>query len=88
MHTTSWTVDLLLSERGEQTHAEARLRTGDDTHLTGHGVARHNPLDPQVPEIGDELAAARALADLSHVLLEAAAADLEAVVAEPVVLRL
>lgn len=88
MHTTTWSVDLVLSERGDETHAEARLRTRDATSLTGHGTARRNPRDPQVPEIGDELAAARALADLSHALLEAAAADLEGVIAEPVTLHI
>jgi hypothetical protein len=30
-----------------------------------------------LPEIGDELAVARALSDLAHRLLEAAAADIE-----------
>ena len=88
MHTTTWRVELVLSERGDETHAEAMLRTHDDTHLSGHGRARRNPRDPQVPEIGDELAAARALADLSHALLEAAAGDLEAVTHEPAKLHI
>jgi hypothetical protein len=35
------------------------------------------------PEIGDELAAARALSDLGHQLLLTAAADIEAAVNEP-----
>jgi hypothetical protein len=88
LHTTTWAVELVLSERGNETHAEARLHTHDDTHLSGHGRARRNPVDPQVPEIGDELAAARALADLSHALLDAAAGDLEAVTHQPATLRL
>lgn len=39
--------------------------------------------DSNVPEIGDELAAARALADLSHQLLDAAVQDIEDVTHRP-----
>jgi hypothetical protein len=45
----------------------------------GVGLARLNPADLDVPEIGDELATARALSELSHHLLDAAAGDLEQV---------
>ena len=38
-------------------------------------------LDPAVPEIGDELAAGRAMAALAHHLLDIAADDIEAFVA-------
>ena len=48
----------------------------------GVGLARRNPRDSEVPEIGDELAAARALADLAHQLIEATVADLEAATRE------
>ena len=41
------------------------------------GTARRNPKDTDVPEIGEELAAARALSGLAHDLLEAAVADVE-----------
>lgn len=78
-----WTVDLYLTEHsGEQTsvtHAEARLHTQDKTDLRGHGEARRHPGDVDVPEIGDELAAARALSDLAHQLLHSAADDIEGV---------
>jgi hypothetical protein len=37
-----------------------------------------------VPEIGDELAAARALSQLAHALLEAAAEDISSVLHESV----
>lgn len=83
-----WTVDLYLTERpGGQpavTHAEARLHTSDKTDLRGHGEARCHPADTDVPEIGDELAAARALSDLAHQLLHAAADDIEGVTHQPV----
>lgn len=84
LHEKKWSVDILIDEHesttGEaQTRAEARLRTKDTTTLVGIGVARRNPRDTDVPEIGDELAVARALADLAHQLIDTTAADLEAV---------
>ena len=33
----TWNVEVLIGERDGQTHAEARLRTKDDTHLTAVG---------------------------------------------------
>ena len=65
----------------------AVLASGADRTLRGHGIARKSPVDKDVPEIGDELAAARALADLAHQLLEAAAGDIEAVTNTPAHLR-
>ncbi|HSK90621.1 MAG TPA: DUF1876 domain-containing protein [Euzebyales bacterium] len=83
-----WTVDIYLSEEDGDEHtvtrAEARLHTQDATDLRGHGHARKHPDDADVPEIGDELAAARALSDLAHQLLHAAAEDIEAVTHQPV----
>jgi uncharacterized protein DUF1876 len=75
----TWTVEIFIDEHEDQrrTHAQARLRTRDNTTLIGEGVALRNPADFEVPEIGDELAASRALADLSHRLLEAATGDVE-----------
>ena len=42
------------------------------------------PSDESVPRIGDELAAARALSDLAHQLLAAAATDIESKTHQPV----
>jgi len=47
-------------------------------------VARCSPSDQNVPEIGDELATARALSELAHKLLDTAAKDIEAVTHAPV----
>ena len=79
-----WSVDIILDEHDDQrrTRAQARLRTDDDTHLVGTGTARRSPGDTEVPEIGDEIAAARALFALGHELLQAAAADIEQVAHE------
>ena len=80
-----WSVEIYLDEHEEdgKTHAEARLHTADTTHLRGHGSAKRDPADSSVPEIGDELAAARALSALAHELLHAAARDIEQVTHQP-----
>lgn len=72
-----WTVDIYIDEHEEarRTYAEARLHTSDATQLRGVGTAQRNPRDAEVPEIGDELAASRALADLAEKLLGAATED-------------
>lgn len=84
-----WTVDIQLTEESDEgvirTHAEARLNAEEPTDLRGLGHARKHPDDADVPQIGDELAAARALADLAHQLLLVAADDIENVTGEPVV---
>jgi hypothetical protein len=79
-----WSVDIYLDESDGETHAEARLAIRTAEGLRGHGRARCNPADWDVPEIGAELAAARALSDLSHRLLDVASADIEAVTHERV----
>ncbi|HVQ89705.1 MAG TPA: DUF1876 domain-containing protein [Mycobacteriales bacterium] len=87
MHTTRWTVSISLFEEGDLTKAAAVLHTDDTERLHGHGSARRNPRDPAVPEVGDELAAARALSDLAHQLLHAAITDIETITAKPAQLR-
>jgi hypothetical protein len=73
----TWTVSVFLDEHDGRTRATARLHTGDN-ELTGIGLARCHPTDVDVPEIGDELATARALSDLAHQLLDATVGDIEA----------
>jgi hypothetical protein len=75
--TLEWSVRLHLSEEDGMTKARAVLDTGTAT-LTGHGVARCNPQDVDVPTIGDELSASRAMKDLAGQLMRAADAELEA----------
>jgi hypothetical protein len=85
MHTKTWSVEIFIGEHEGQTRAEARLVTEPSAgEITGWGIARLNPTDPDVPEIGDELATARALADLAHQLLETAASDIGATTRKPV----
>ena len=78
-----WHVEIFIDEHGSKTRAEARLQNPDRTGLVGEGTARRNPRDPSVPEIGDELAVARALSDLAHKLLDATAADIEQITHQP-----
>lgn len=77
--TKAWSVEIFISEQDGTTHAEARLHTQDRTAVTASGSARLNPTDRDVPEIGAELAVARALSALGHQLVEAAVTDIEAV---------
>jgi hypothetical protein len=77
MESRTWHVELYLSEDGTTTRADAVLRTTAGTELRHSGTARRNPDDRDVPEIGDELAACRALIGLAHDLFEAALADVE-----------
>jgi uncharacterized protein DUF1876 len=79
-----WTVDVFIDEDDGRTYAEARLHTGADTRIVGVGYARLNPADADIPEIGDELATARALSDLGHRLLVTTASDISAVTQQPV----
>jgi len=83
VHARTWQVEIFISEHDDATRAQARLTTPDDTVTPGRGRARRNPHDVNVPEIGDELAVARALADLSHQLLDDAVQDIEAVTHRP-----
>lgn len=84
IHTEEWTASISIEEHDERTHAVARLHTRDATALEGHGTARRHPADRDVPEIGAELAVARALGDLQHRLLDAAIGDIEQATGESV----
>lgn len=69
---------------GTLTAARAVLTTSSGTSLEGHGKARRNPDDAQVAEIGEELAAARALRDLADRLLRATSDDIAQIEHHPV----
>jgi hypothetical protein len=82
-----WTVDVFIDEAGEYTYAKARMHTDTDSHPVGTGHAKRNPADRDVPAIGDEVAVARALSDLSYRVLLSAAEDISAVTHRPAALR-
>ena len=84
MHAKTWSVEVQISEEDAVTKARAVLvndeLVNDETRLhvpqiQGQGVARVHPGEPNVPEIGDELATSRALSALSDALLETALDD-------------
>lgn len=81
--TKRWSVDIVIDERGARTRAEARLVAGELALLSGEGMARRSPQDADIPEIGDEIAAARALSALAHRLLHVAAEDIEGATHQP-----
>lgn len=77
-HTVEWKVRLYLFEDEGTTKARVVLRTGT-TEFTGHGAAHRNPADRDVPEIGAELAAGRAMHDLGRQLVGVAQRDIEGI---------
>ncbi|KUJ35931.1 DUF1876 domain-containing protein [Streptomyces sp. NPDC003631] len=78
MEAKQWTVQIYITEEGDDTHARAVLSTQDTSIVTGRGTARRNPTDRPIPEIGDELAASRALEDLAIRLHDVASDDIVA----------
>ncbi|GGU94888.1 hypothetical protein GCM10010260_32690 [Streptomyces filipinensis] len=78
-----WRLNLYLSEHDPDTTARIILDTGENV-LESHAEARRNPYDPDVPEIGDELAAGRALIAMGRRLLRAADGDIKAVGADDI----
>jgi hypothetical protein len=83
MQQKGWSVNIVIDEHEGRTRAKAQLHAEDRPDLVGVGLARLNPADSDVPEIGNELATARALADLAHQLIEATAADIERATKQP-----
>jgi uncharacterized protein DUF1876 len=76
-HVAEWQAHVYLFEHDSTTQARVVLDTGVNT-LTGEGLARCHPADPDVPEIGDELAVGRALIELGERLVHAASEDIAA----------
>jgi hypothetical protein len=64
-----WTVTLDMQETKDHCEVTAHLDAGD-RGLAGKGRSRRNPVDPAVPQVGEELATARALQDLALHLTE------------------
>jgi hypothetical protein len=74
-----WHVDLYLYEHEDSTAAHAVLHSSSPAQLDGTGAARLRPGEANVPEIGDEVAVARALRGLADRLLAAASDDMSAI---------
>jgi hypothetical protein len=78
-HVKSWRIDLYLYEGQHATSAQAVLHGDTPKGVRSLGVARRRPGDPDIPEVGDDVAVARALRRLSDLLIGAAADDLSGV---------
>jgi len=76
-------IEITFEEDSVHTEARASVVIRGAT-FTGWGRARRNPSDMNVPMVGEELAAARALSDLAHKLVEAAAETISGVEGSPV----
>jgi hypothetical protein len=86
-HVKNSRVDLYLFEQDAATMAHAVLHTDAPTALDSRGETHRNPSDLDVPEVGDEVAAARALRRLADRLLGVASDDIEAIEGHEVHLR-
>lgn len=80
-HVRTWTIDINITEQAEEglTRATAVLHSDTRTPLHGEGEALRRPTVTDVPQIGDELATARAVADLAYQLLDVTSRDIEQV---------
>lgn len=78
-----WHVNIAFTEDDDRTRADAVIELASQ-RFHGFGQAKRAPEDPSVPLIGQDLAAARALSDLSHQLMQAAADRIEAFEGHPV----
>ncbi|BCR45845.1 hypothetical protein VNDN067_27190 [Mycobacterium tuberculosis] len=76
-------IDVLIEEHDERTRAKARLSWAG-RQMVGVGLARLDPADEPVAQIGDELAIARALSDLANQLFALTSSDIEASTHQPV----
>ncbi|MGH2476830.1 MAG: dsRBD fold-containing protein, partial [Candidatus Limnocylindrales bacterium] len=75
-----------VTEDADHTDALARVHRCGRVFSAG-GRARRCPTDPTTPAVGEELAVARALSDMSHQLVVAAADSLESALGRPVALH-
>lgn len=75
-HVKTWHVEVFVFEEDEKTRARAVLTTDGPRAIEAMGTTRRNPDDVDIPEIGDEVAVARALRGLADTLLGVASEDL------------
>ena len=81
-HVREWQIRVSIFEAGDETSANVVLVADAPEHLSARGEARRSKDDTSVPEIGDEVAVARALRHLADKLMEAAETDIEMLTGE------
>ncbi|GAA3031796.1 hypothetical protein VR41_05635 [Streptomyces sp. NRRL B-1568] len=74
-----WHVEVEFEEVEKRTRAAAMLRLPDGTEMRARAHATRHPDDPEQLRVGEEVAAARALNELSRELLDKAGRDIEEV---------
>jgi hypothetical protein len=77
-----WSLEIVFTEDDRATRADVVLDVAGHHHH-GWGRAKRDPEDRDVPVIGEEIAAARALIRLAHQLLGAAESDIEEIEQQP-----
>jgi hypothetical protein len=77
-----WLVRISIVESADDTEASVVLLSDTPEHLTAQGHSHRSARDRGVPEIGDEVAVARALRVLADQLLDTAADEIEQVTGE------
>jgi hypothetical protein len=77
-----WQVRVTIFESDDETHANVVLLSDSPAHLTARGESVRGAHDRPVPEIGDEIAVARALRHLADHLIEVAEGDIETLTGE------
>lgn len=80
----TWNLRLDLTRREGETRATVVMDLGDHQELRATGVAYLEPGSAALEEVGDELAAASALSQLAHFLVEAATSDISEYHRDPV----
>lgn len=86
-HLREWSVRITIFEGGADTSAQAVLLADAPEHLRAVGESHRSDQDRSVPEIGDEVAVARALRHLADRLMSAADDDIAALTGEDVYVR-
>jgi len=76
MHETLWRMTVAIEGDQRQTRAVVRLSQPDGDRLAV-GTARRDPADPDLPAVGDRVAAGRALLQLARQLSEAASEQVD-----------
>ncbi|SOC52376.1 dsRBD fold-containing protein [Ornithinimicrobium cerasi] len=86
-HVRDWTVRITIFEGGDDTSAQAVLVADAPDHIRAHGESHRSARDRMSPEIGDEVAVARALRHLADQLMTAAEDDIAAATGEDAYVR-
>jgi len=86
-HVREWTVRISIFESGDDTSANIVLLSDAPQQLRARGTSHRSSHDTSVPEIGDEVAVARALRHLADQLMDAAETDVSDMTGEEARIR-